>query len=230
MTLSRFLRDYLYIAMGGNRLGRMRRYINLMVTMVLGGLWHGAGWNFAIWGGLHGLYLVINHSWITIAKRLGFPIESPVWKPVATTLTFLAVCFAWVFFRAPDLETSIKIIHGMTGGLGLALPEAVGIRIGTLRPILESSGITFFLGGGERFIETWFWVTVGAIIAFCMPNTQQIISRFHPAVDFHSSIEENNTQRLIWTPSPTWAFTLGLLFVAGLLSLNSPSEFLYFQF
>ena len=63
ITLSRFLRDYLYIPLGGNRLGEQRRYINLMVTMLLGGLWHGAGWNFLVWGGLHGVYLSINHVW-----------------------------------------------------------------------------------------------------------------------------------------------------------------------
>ena len=63
MTLSRFLRDYLYFPLGGNRHGRQRRYLNLLATMVLGGLWHGAGWTFVIWGALHGLYLVVNHAW-----------------------------------------------------------------------------------------------------------------------------------------------------------------------
>ena len=63
MTLSQFLRDYLYIPLGGNRHGRVRRYVNLMITMLLGGLWHGAGWTFVVWGGLHGVYLCINHAW-----------------------------------------------------------------------------------------------------------------------------------------------------------------------
>lgn len=73
MTLSRFLRDYLYFALGGNRHGKSRRYVNLLVTMLLGGLWHGAGWTFVVWGGLHGLYLVINHAWSGVKQRFGLP-------------------------------------------------------------------------------------------------------------------------------------------------------------
>src|SRR5690606_424877 len=72
MTLSRFLRDYLYIPLGGNRRGPARRYVNLLVTMLLGGLWHGAGWTFVAWGALHGVYLVVNHAWIALRARLGF--------------------------------------------------------------------------------------------------------------------------------------------------------------
>src|ERR1700761_7123890 len=103
ITLSRFLRDYLYIPLGGNRLGEARRYFNLMLTMLLGGLWHGAGWNFLIWGGLHGLYLGINHLWqrgagVTIAKP-----DAAASRPstiLSWAITFAAVVLAWVFFRA----------------------------------------------------------------------------------------------------------------------------------
>ncbi len=72
MTLSRFLRDYLYVPLGGNRLGRTRRYVNLMVTMLLGGLWHGASWTFVVWGGLHGAYLVVNHAWQWLKEKSGW--------------------------------------------------------------------------------------------------------------------------------------------------------------
>ncbi len=72
MTLSRFLRDYLYVPLGGNRHGRARRYVNLMLTMLLGGLWHGASWTFVIWGGLHGAYLVVNHGWQWLREKLGW--------------------------------------------------------------------------------------------------------------------------------------------------------------
>jgi len=75
MTLSRFLRDYLYIPLGGNRKGSTRRYFNLMVTMLLGGLWHGAGWTFIIWGGLHGIYLAINHVWHGLRRHLGHDLS-----------------------------------------------------------------------------------------------------------------------------------------------------------
>src|SRR6195952_4224997 len=95
ITLSRFLRDYLYIPLGGNRLGEIRRYLNLLVTMLLGGLWHGAGWNFLIWGGLHGLYLCINHVWQ--AWRVGRSSESsPFVKAISWAITFAAVVLAWV--------------------------------------------------------------------------------------------------------------------------------------
>ena len=72
MTLSQFLRDYLYIALGGNRKGKYRRYVNLFLTMLLGGLWHGAGWPFVVWGGLHGGYLMINHGWRHMMSQFGW--------------------------------------------------------------------------------------------------------------------------------------------------------------
>ena len=81
MTLSRFLRDYLYIPLGGNRHGRVLRYVNLMITMLLGGLWHGAAWTFVVWGALHGVYLCINHAWnnfgpaVAAALRARWPIS-----------------------------------------------------------------------------------------------------------------------------------------------------------
>ena len=105
ITLSRFLRDYLYIPLGGNQKGRTRRYINLMITMLLGGLWHGAGWTFIIWGGLHGLYLIINHAW----KYTG--IKMP--KLLAWAITFMSVTLAWVIFRAESFESASNIYQGM---------------------------------------------------------------------------------------------------------------------
>src|SRR6201996_1928482 len=96
MTLSQFLRDYLYIPLGGNRHGSVRRYVNLMITMLLGGLWHGAAWPFVAWGALHGIYLCINHAWV----NYGPPMPKRWARPagvVAFLLTFLAVVVAWVF-------------------------------------------------------------------------------------------------------------------------------------
>jgi len=103
MTLSRWLRDYLYISLGGNRRGRYRTIANLMVTMLLGGLWHGASWNFVIWGGLHGLYLSLERL---LTRYFKFRLPAPVrWL-----ITFQLVCFAWIFFRAEDFATSKAII------------------------------------------------------------------------------------------------------------------------
>src|SRR5467141_4934238 len=102
ITLSRFLRDYLYIPLGGNRLGSRRRYVNLLVTMLLGGLWHGAAWTFVIWGAVHGCGLVVNHAWNKIADayRLRLP------NPIARALTLFFVTLAWVPFRADNLSAA----------------------------------------------------------------------------------------------------------------------------
>ncbi len=106
ITLSHFLRDYLYIPLGGNRKGVIRKDVNLMITMLLGGLWHGAGWNFVIWGGLHGSYLIINHYF-----REKIKIKIP--KLLAFFVTFLCVIHAWVFFRALTLDGAMSIFKGM---------------------------------------------------------------------------------------------------------------------
>lgn len=108
MTLSRFLRDYLYFPLGGSRKGRARQCANVIMVMAIGGLWHGAGLTFIVWGLLHGLYLAINHVWRHI-----FSVPIPAWA--SWTVTFLAVVVAWVFFRAQDVHTAIVVIEGMLG-------------------------------------------------------------------------------------------------------------------
>jgi alginate O-acetyltransferase complex protein AlgI len=115
MSLSRFLRDYLYIPLGGNRKGPVRTQVNLMITMLLGGLWHGASWSFLIWGGLHGIYLVLHKLWSTTPiARLFNTVGGParwLWLLVAGLLTFHAVCLAWCFFRLTKFEESIACVR-----------------------------------------------------------------------------------------------------------------------
>ncbi|MBV9566758.1 MAG: MBOAT family protein [Hyphomicrobiales bacterium] len=152
MTLSRFLRDYLYIPLGGNRKGRRRRYLNLMITMLLGGLWHGAGWTYVAWGGLHGLYLLINHACRNFTKR-AFP-SLPAWF-----ITLLAVITAWVFFRASDFASAANIIEGLFGlnGTGDPIPgarRATGVVLAAL-------------------------ALAGTVM---LPNSQQIMRRFTPVL------------------------------------------------
>jgi alginate O-acetyltransferase complex protein AlgI len=112
MTLSRFIRDYIYIPLGGSRHGKSRRYVNLMLAMLIGGFWHGAGWTFIIWGGLHGLYLVVNHGWWRFgpSRRSG-----SLSKWTGRLLTFFAVVVAWVFFRAADVGDALNVLAGMAG-------------------------------------------------------------------------------------------------------------------
>jgi len=119
ITLSRFLRDYLYIPMGGNRYGMPRQVVALMMTMLLGGLWHGAGWTFVIWGGLHGLALVVDHLW----GKSGFPLP----KTFGWVLTLIFVMFGWVIFRADNMGTAVSIIRSMVGanGLSFELPDVM---------------------------------------------------------------------------------------------------------
>jgi alginate O-acetyltransferase complex protein AlgI len=124
MTLSRFLRDYLYIPLGGNRKGKVRRYLNLLITMVLGGLWHGAAWTFVFWGFLHGAALMVNHFWRALGLRMHWLL--------GRILTFLFVVVAWVFFRAESFGQALVVLKGMvnfqhtgllTAGVTPALPE-----------------------------------------------------------------------------------------------------------
>ena len=105
ITLSRYLRDYLYIPLGGNRCALLHVYFNIMATFVLGGLWHGASWMFVIWGGLHGAALVVHRIWVSLGMRLP--------KSVAWFVTFIFINITWVFFRARTLDDAHRILHGM---------------------------------------------------------------------------------------------------------------------
>jgi hypothetical protein len=113
MTLSRFLRDYLYIALGGNRHGAIRTHLNLMLTMLLGGLWHGASWTFLVWGGLHGSFLIVHRLWAgtALASALNGSSGWVIWHAVSVALTFHAVCFAWCFFRLARFPESVACIR-----------------------------------------------------------------------------------------------------------------------
>jgi alginate O-acetyltransferase complex protein AlgI len=113
MTLSSWLRDYLYIPLGGNRLGSSRTYVNLMVTMLLGGLWHGANWTFMFWGALHGIGLAAHKAWDTVMPTTGKP--GPLRAAVGWAATYALVCLAWVFFRARDFGTAAMVIRKMAG-------------------------------------------------------------------------------------------------------------------
>jgi D-alanyl-lipoteichoic acid acyltransferase DltB (MBOAT superfamily) len=109
ISLSRFLRDYLYIPLGGNRHGPARRYMNLLITMVLGGLWHGAAWTFIAWGALHGFYLLVNHAW-----RHLFGVQSTaLGRILSGAITFLAVVVGWVFFRSTSIDAALALLSAM---------------------------------------------------------------------------------------------------------------------
>ena len=127
ISLSSWLRDYLYIPLGGNRHGTVNTYRNLMITMLLGGLWHGASWTFVFWGFLHGLYLVVQRlvgpSYGRLVERLRVP--GPVRDGVAMLVVFALTCFAWIFFRSADLPTAFHIIGEVA--------SVRGVRFGDLQ-------------------------------------------------------------------------------------------------
>ena len=239
MTLSRFLRDYVYIPLGGNKKGQVRRYTNLMTTMLLGGLWHGAGWTFVAWGGLHGCYLAINHGWHHLRKYIGLSDENPgfVRKGIGWTLTFVAVVVGWVFFRAEDFASAVEILRGMSGFNGIAIPYAIAVHLGELKTVLEGYGVEFYLGGGTQFVSTYLWITALMIIALVMPNTQELMADFAPAFEIYPqnnryaiSVSDRLLAIVKWSATPTWAMVIALVTAMGLLSLSQVSEFLYFQF
>jgi len=239
MTLSRFLRDYVYIPLGGNKKGSCRRYSNMMVTMLLGGLWHGAGWTFVIWGGLHGVYLAVNHGWRKIRNTLNLTAgrAAPLYKVAAWGLTFFCVVIGWVFFRAADLSSALAILEGMSGQNGFAIPNAIAVRTGNFQAFLSDLGVTFYLGGGSQFLFTYLWIIALLLIALFMPNTQEIMRNFSPSFNKHKSDAGDALQvaRILeklstWRPTRTWGVFIAIISIFGLLSLSSVSEFLYFQF
>ena len=173
MTLSIFLRDYLYISLGGNRQGALRRYLNLMVTMLLGGLWHGANWTFFVWGGLHGVYLVVNHAWHGVRRRAGFPLTVPglAGRLVGTATTFLAVVVAWVFFRADTFASAIRVLQGMT-----AFGEATQFFIDPGAAVASALGQVS--GAPQRSVNYFFGLFgAGLAIGWLAPNSQALVAR-----------------------------------------------------
>jgi alginate O-acetyltransferase complex protein AlgI len=149
MTLSTFLRDFLYIPLGGNRKGTARTYVNLLVTMLLGGLWHGANWTFVVWGGLHGLFLAINHLWRQTRGQLPAALSWPI--------TFLAVLVAWVFFRAQSFQRASQILRGMIGLSGMPWNTA-GAVIGLAEWKLLLVALALVLWAPNRqTIMGWRW-------------------------------------------------------------------------
>jgi hypothetical protein len=201
MTLSRFLRDYIYIPLGGNRKGELRTYTNLFTTFLLGGMWHGAGWTFLFWGFLHGLALVIHRAW----SRLNL-FKLPTL--LAWFLTFNFINIAWVFFRAKTFEDALKVLKAMFGFSGVALPQALASKLG----FLEEYGVQFgmFMADIKGTNTTLIYLFGGFIVLLWFKNSAYYLENFRPS------------RKLAWVSA--------LLFAWGFFSLNRVSEFLYFNF
>jgi alginate O-acetyltransferase complex protein AlgI len=217
ITLSRFLKDYLYVPLGGNRKGAARRYGNLLATMVIGGLWHGAAWTFVAWGALHGMFLVVNHGWRAVAHWCRIP-EDARWRSViGGPLTFASVLVAWVFFRAETFDQATRLLKSMFFANGL-LPAGWFIR---------AAG---FIGTPKILaLQPWFQctvlLTVLGLICWLLPNTQDFMARQSAA------IEQSHYQgRLQWRASLSNALLIAILAVTSFTLMTNHSPFLYFQF
>ena len=224
MTLSRFLRDYLYIPLGGSRRGEAMRYRNLMLTMLLGGLWHGAGWTFVIWGGLHGLYLVLQQAW----QRLFGAAPGYCWlRWWPGVLTFLAVMLAWIFFRAPDVATAWDIAGALVGANGVSLPRGLASHAPSLaqwgwQPAFDGIRWIELAGPGLPVL------LAAMLLAFKAPNTQEIFFLYEPAIE--RIFQPAGRWAFSWRPTSRWSVGLAALFVACIFGMNRVTEFLYFQF
>lgn len=212
ITLSRFLRSYVYIQLGGNRKGATRRCVNLLVTMLIGGVWHGAGWTFIVWGGMHGVFLVVNSLWRSVVRRNDASPKtnflSTLWR---RALTFVCVVLAWVVFRASDMTSawvlvssmfSVNRIHGMQGSFD----------------DVYSIGIVLLL----------------LMITFIAPNTMQIMRRISLALaESYRPRREFSWPELSWSTSGSWAVITSVILAVSVLHIimsETLSEFLYFQF
>ena len=212
ITLSRFLRDYLYIPLGGNRHGVQRQKLNVFLTMLLGGIWHGAGWTFVVWGALHGAFLLVNHIW-SETRTAGRLAQWWAWRLAAHGLTLLAVVGAWVAFRAADLTSAGRVWGGMIGLNGLGRIEGREPLSGDAMPV----GL----------------IVLGVLIALFAPNAYQLLRSLRlglPSPGYPATVIPASPVRPAWLWSPLHATAVGAGLVLVVLMLNDISQFIYFQF
>ena len=209
MTLSRWLRDYVYIPLGGNRSGSCNTFVNLFVTFLLGGIWHGAGWTFIIWGALHGFAVLVHRVWRNIGMEMN--------NICGWIITFMFVNFSWVFFRAETINEAIMVASGMLGLNGFELSEnfhSIFVYILDITPNKLPSIQEQFVSSS---VTVLFVLIFGAIALFCK-NSMEI-----------SGFNSDTVQKLTFAKGFA---TIILAFAALFVSMGDsvPSEFLYFNF
>ncbi|OHB76660.1 MAG: hypothetical protein A2Z25_00445 [Planctomycetes bacterium RBG_16_55_9] len=209
ITLSAFLRDYLYIPLGGNRKGPVRRFVNLLVVMLLGGLWHGASWTFVFWGFLHGFFMCVNHLFRKIFQRINYTLPSAA----AWCLTFVSVTFAWVFFRAESFNRALDICKGMLGFNGVVLrsdhlPDSVAAVLHKLNIQTVWVGKWHLDPPEQRNM-----LIIAFIICLFLPN-----------------VREWSDQTMKTRPRLFAAVVVGCALFTAFIFTGRVAEFLYYQF
>ena len=213
ITLSRFMRDYIYIPLGGNRSGSLRIQSNIVSTFIIGGLWHGAGWTFIFWGFLHGLALVIFNLW----KKIGYAMP-PFF---AWFITFNFVNISWVFFRAKDWQHALIVLKGMAGLSGIVITEKREQLLSFLSSFnaVSFGEVTEHIGDGSAVLN---FILMGFFITLVLKNTMEIanIIPYSGKMTFKTNFK--------------WMLAVSVLLFVSLLTLifghTSSSEFLYFNF
>ncbi len=227
ITLSSFIRDYLYIPLGGNRYGKIRQYTALLIAMTLAGLWHGAGWTFICWGWLHGMLLVINHGWRGMRSRV-LPsswITAGWYAGIARLLTLFCLLGTWPFFFAPSMGAALSIVRSMVAVSGIALPRQMASFLGGI-----GSGFLSFTLQNQLVVSLSQWVSVGAVIVIAL-----FIAAFVPSTTslFQKWLTLHSDQEQVALPlRPFHAIFFALLTVGTftMLLLHGSPQFLYFTF
>ena len=198
--------------------------------MILGGLWHGAGWTFIVWGAMHGVFLVINHAWRAVVGVSTGP-SSWVSRGASRGLTFAAVVFGWAMFRAEDLDAACNMFEAMIGNNGVALRAHYFGLLGPLGPVLADLGVRFeedLMMVGSRAGASMIAMLV---MVWFMPNTQQIMARYRPALETCvGQIKRPRFSLLAWRPTVGWAVIIGGMAVVSVVFASRVNEFLYYQF
>ena len=239
-TLTRYINSYLYnpMALGisrrraarGKKISRKAMAtpsgfasmiaVPTLVSLFLAGIWHGAGLQFLIFGLLHGVYLTANHAWRVFRPGSAGSLLPPTRLAQAlgsagrVLLTFAAVLLAQIFFRANSARAAIAMTAGALGLHHAPLDRATLTETPSFAPS----------------IGAFLPIVLGLFVVWFLPNTQQMLARFHPAVELSPSDRREPTLQILWQPTLAWGVGLGLVFFAVLVKMENPSTFLYFQF
>ncbi len=221
MTLSRFLRNYVYIPLGGNRHGLIRRYTNLLCTMLLGGLWHGAGWTFVIWGAIHGVLLAINHGWRHITQKPDGTSILQIPAVLSCLLTYTCVVLSWVMFRADNISSALRLYRAMFSWENLQWTHSLHqpvisdllrqLSLQVVSPLWKILPLLCLL-------QLWVW---------CLPNLPRMMLQYRLTATMALPITQQGWR---WQPHWSWSILTSCAFLAALMALYDTGSFIYFQF